>query len=172
MTSNCEPNNDGEYAVRHNPPPYYTSLTNCAANDVPYTQLAPDLAGGALPTFSFITPNLIDDQHDGTIADGDTWLSNNVPTILGSPAYQNGTVVLFITWDEGEGGKSNDCATNVIDIGCQVATLVISPSTTPGTQSATLFNHYSLLGTTERILGLPTLGEAATAKDMSSAFNL
>jgi hypothetical protein len=24
--------------------------------------------------FSFITPNLIDDMHNGTIADGDTWL--------------------------------------------------------------------------------------------------
>jgi hypothetical protein len=172
MTSNCEPTNDGEYAVRHNPPPYYTTLTNCASNDVPYTQLATDLTDGGLPTFSFITPNLIDDMHDGTIADGDTWLSNNVPAILNSPAYQNGNLVLFITWDEGEGGKSTDCATNTTDIGCQVATLVISPSTTPGTQSATLFNHYSLLGTTERLLGLPTLGQATTANDMSSAFNL
>jgi hypothetical protein len=172
MTSNCEPNNDGDYAVRHNPPPYYRTLTNCAGNDVPYTQLAPDLASGALPSFSFITPNLINDMHDGTIADGDTWLSKNVPAILDSPAYTNGSVVIFITWDEGEGGKSNDCAMNTTDVGCQVATLVISPSTTPGTKSATLFNHYSLLGTTERLLRLPTLGQGTTANDMSSAFGL
>ena len=38
--------------------------------DVPYTQLAPDLAAGTLPAFSFVTPNLIDDMHDGTIGDG------------------------------------------------------------------------------------------------------
>ena len=172
MTSNCEPANDGEYAVRHNPPPYYTTLTNCSSNDVPYSQLTTDLAGGTLPAFSFVTPNLIDDMHDGTIAQGDSWLASNVPVILNSSEYQSGNVVLFITWDEGEGGKSSDCATNLTDIGCRVATLVVSPSTIAGTQSATLFNHYSLLETTEHLLGLPPLGEAATANDMSSAFNL
>jgi phospholipase C len=172
MTTNCEPTNDGEYAVRHNPPPYYTTLAGCATNDVPYGQLATDLAAGTLPAFSFVTPNLISDMHDGTIAQGDAWLAANVPAILNSPAYQAGTVALFITWDEGEGGKSNDCATNTADIGCHVATLVVSPSTAAGTQSSTLFNHYSLLETTEQILGLPALGEAATANSMLTAFNL
>ena len=172
MTSNCEPNNDGEYAVRHNPPPYYTSISNCAANDVPYPQLATDLAAGTLPAFSFVTPNVIDDMHDGTIAQGDSWLAANVPAILNSSAYQNGNLVLFITWDEGEGGKSNDCATNTTDVGCHVATLVVSPSTAPGTQSATLFNHYSLLATSEQLLGLPLLGQAASATSMLADFNL
>lgn len=77
-----------------------------------------------------------------------------------------------ITWDEGEGGTSNDCATNTTDVGCHVATLVITPSTTPGTQSSTLFNHYSLLGTTEDLLGLPRLGPANGAGSMASAFGL
>jgi hypothetical protein len=49
-------------------------------------------------------------MHDGTIAQGDAWLAANVPTILGSPEYQAGNTALFITWDEGEGGTSNDCA--------------------------------------------------------------
>jgi hypothetical protein len=172
MTSNCEPANDGEYAVRHNPPPYYTTLTNCSTNDVPYTQLASDLTTGALPAFAFVTPNLIDDMHDGTVAQGDSWLAANVPAILNSSAYQSGTVALFITWDEGEGGTSNDCATNTTDIGCHVATLVISPSTAPGTQSGTVFNHYSLLLTSEQLLGLPPLGEAASATSMLTDFNL
>ena len=172
MTSNCERNNDGEYAVRHNPPPYYTSLSNCATNDVPYTQLSTDLSAGTLPAFSFVTPNLIDDMHDGTVAQGDSWLTNNVPAILNSTLYQSGNVALFITWDEGEGGSSNDCATNVTDVGCHVATLVISPSTLPGTQSSTLFNHYSMLASTEQLLGLPPLGQAAGANSMIAGFNL
>ncbi|HWF25902.1 MAG TPA: alkaline phosphatase family protein [Solirubrobacteraceae bacterium] len=117
MPSNCYRKNRGEYAVRHNPGPYYTSLTSCATNDVPYTRLAGDLAGGNLPAFSFITPNLIDDMHDGTIAQGDSWLAANVPAVLGSPEYQAGNVAIFITWDEGGGGTSNDCATNTTDIG-------------------------------------------------------
>jgi hypothetical protein len=158
MPTNCDKSNAGEYAVRHNPPPYYTSLSGCATNDVPYTQLASDLANNTLPAFSFITPNLIDDMHDGTVADGDTWLANNLPAIFNSTAYQSGTTAVFLTWDEGEGGSSNDCATNTTDIGCHVATIVASPSTVPGTTSATLFNHYSLLGTAEQLLGLPALG--------------
>jgi hypothetical protein len=172
MPSNCAMSNSGEYAVRHNPPPYYTALTTCAANDVPYTRLATDLANHALPAFSFITPNLIDDMHDGTVADGDTWLANNLPTIFNSAQYTSGTTAVIVTWDEGEGGSSNDCASNTTDVGCHVATLVVSPSTVPGTTSSTLFNHYSLLGTTEQLLGLPALGNAASFPTMTSAFNL
>src|SRR6185437_16102618 len=94
MPSNCYKSNSGEYAVRHNPPPYFTSLTGCSTKDVPYSQLATDLAGNALPAFSFITPNLIDDMHDGTVAQGNTWLSNNlpkIPTIVVSPSTKAGT---------------------------------------------------------------------------------
>ena len=60
MPSNCLMKNSGEYAVRHNPPPYFTSLSGCSASDVPYSQLATDLAGNALPAFAFVTPNLIE----------------------------------------------------------------------------------------------------------------
>jgi phospholipase C len=173
MPANCAPANSGEYAVRHNPPPYFSNLAGCSTLDVPYTQLATDLANNALPAFSFVTPNLIDDMHDGTISDGDTWLSSNLPTILNSPEYQSGNTAVFITWDEGTGGKTGeDCSTNTTDTSCLVATVVISPSTVPGTTSATLFNHYSLLGTTEQLLGLPFLGQAATSTSMTSAFNL
>jgi phosphatidylinositol-3-phosphatase len=173
MPSNCASSNSGEYAVRHNPPPYFTALSGCATDDVPYTQLATDLADNALPAFSFITPNLIDDMHDGTIGDGDTWLSANLPAILNSAAYTSGTTAVFITWDEGTGGKNGEaCATNTTDNSCQVATIVISPSTPAGTTSGTLFNHYSLLGTAEQLLGLPALGQAASATTLTSAFNL
>jgi hypothetical protein len=173
MPSDCFGSNSGEYAVRHNPPPYYTSLTGCATNDVPYSQLASDLQSNSLPAFSFVTPNLIDDMHDGTIAQGDSWLAGNLPTIFSSQAYQSGTTAVIVTWDEGTGGKTGeDCSANPTDPSCQVATIVASPSTAPGTTSATLFNHYSLLGTTEQLLGLPALGSAAGAPTLTAAFNL
>ena len=172
MPSNCYRKNSGEYAVRHNPPPYYTKLSGCAKNDVPYPRLASDLAKNRLPAFSFITPNLIDDMHDGTIADGNRWLARNLPPILQSREYRSGSTVVMITWDEGEGGSSNRCARNTTDVGCHVATIVISPSTKAGTRSAELFNHYSLLGTAEQLLHLPKLGRAAQFPTMTSAFNL
>jgi len=172
MPSSCQKTNSGEYAVRHNPPPYFTKLRGCATFDVPYTRLASDLSAGKLPAFSFVTPNLIDDMHDGTVADGDNWLAANLPTILTSRESTSGSTAVFITWDEGEGGTATKCATNKTDVGCHVATLVISPSTKPGTRSAKLFNHYSLLGTAEQLLGLPALGRAAAFPTMTSAFNL
>jgi phospholipase C len=174
MPSNCYKSNSGEYAVRHNPAVYYTSLSGCASTDVPYTQLATDLADNALPAFSFITPNLIDDMHDGTIAQGDAWLSSHLPAILNSREYRAGTTAVFITWDEGSGGYPiEDCDnTTTTNSSCRVPTIVISPSTPAGTKSRTFFDHYSLLATTEQLLGLPKLDSASSATTMTAAFHL
>jgi phosphatidylinositol-3-phosphatase len=172
MPSNCLKTDSGEYAVRHNPPPYFTTLTGCSTSDVPYTQLATDLTNNTLPAFAFVTPNLIDDTHDAGVRTGDTWLAKNLPVIFNSAPYQAGTVVLFLAWDEGEGGSSNNCPKNTTDIGCHVVDIVVSPSTVPGTKSSVLFNHYSMLRTTEELLNLPFLGQAARAKSMKTAFKL
>jgi phosphatidylinositol-3-phosphatase len=173
MPSNCDKSDSGEYAVRHNPAVYYTWLSGCAGHDVPYTQLATDLAGNGLPAFSFITPNLIDDMHDGTIAQGDAWLASNLPVILDSSQYRAGTTPVFITWDEGSGGYPiEDCDDTTTDTSCRVPTIVISPGTPPGTTSGTFFTHYSLLATTEELLGLPKLGSATSAATMIGAFHL
>jgi phospholipase C len=172
MPSNCSVTNSGNYAVRHNPPPYFRTLSGCSTNDVPYTSLSTDLANNTLPAFSFITPNLVDDTHNAGVATGDAWLSTNLQAIFDSPAYAAGTTAVVLTWDEGEGGTSNDCARNTTDIGCHIAAIVASPSTKAGTKSAKLFNHYSLLRTTEDLLGVPPLAKAVTAKSMAKAFNL
>jgi phospholipase C len=172
MPSNCDDSNAGDYAVRHNPPPYYSALAGCPVNDVPYPHLAIDLKAGTLPAFSFVTPDLNNDMHNGTVADGDHWLALNLGAILDSATYHEGTTAIFLTWDEGEGGSSNDCATNTTDVGCHVATVVISPSTPAASTSGVLFNHYSLLATAEQLLGLPPLGQAASATTMTAAFGL
>jgi hypothetical protein len=172
MPADCSKIDSGEYAVRHNPAVYYTTLTNCQTDDVPYYHLAADLAANRLPAFSFITPNLIDDMHDGTVAQGNAWLAKNLPVIFNSSEYKAGTVAVIVTWDEGEGGVSSNCPTNVTDIGCHVATIVASPTTPAGTKTSALFNHWSLLRATEQLLGLPPLGAAATATSMSGPFKL
>src|SRR5215469_2584925 len=173
MPSNCDRSLAGEYAPKHNPAPYYTTLKGCSKFDVPFTKLAGDLSHSRLPAFTFITPNLIDDMHDGSVATGDAWLATHVAAILNSKLYRERTTVLVITWDEGEPSTPGEhCATNTTDVSCRVATLVISPSTKPGTKSSTLFNHYSLLGTAEQLLGLPALGKAASFPTMTSAFHL
>ena len=52
-------------------------------------------------------------------------------------------------------------------------TLVLSRYTRPHTVSSKPFNHYSLLRTTEALLGIPAkLGQAAAAADMRASFHL
>jgi hypothetical protein len=164
----------GSYAASHNPPPYYRKLKgSCLANDVGFGQLRSDLDADTLPAFAFITPNLCDDMHGCAVGTGDAWLAHAVGRIAASAAYQRGDTAIFITWDEGEKGGSNDCARNTSSAGCHVATLVVSPSTPAHARSRTLFNHYSLLRTTEEMLGIDTfLGQAAKAASMRADFGL
>jgi phospholipase C len=185
MTDNCQPTGFVGYAVRHNPPPYLTSLgSSCSTFDVPYTELQSDLDNDTLPAFAFITPNTVNDGHDGgdpvSIQNTDAWLAAELPKILDSPAYQSGKTAVFITWDEGEGPLTpgffgKDCSTNTTDVDCHIATIVVSPSTRPGTVSTKLFNHYSLLRTTEEMFHLRRRyfpGLSRKAPSMRRAFHL
>ncbi|MGH9055556.1 MAG: alkaline phosphatase family protein [Acidimicrobiales bacterium] len=157
MPTNCDRSSAGEYATRHNPAVYYTALaTACGGQDVPLGSV-PDVSA----RFTFITPNLCDDMHDCSTATGDRWLSGEVPKILDSPQYRGGATALFITWDENDAG------------GSLVPTYVVAPSVRPGTRSGGAYDHYSLLRTTEEMLGLtPLLGSAASAPDMRRGFHL
>jgi phospholipase C len=171
----------GDYAPKHNPAAYYLRLRpGCGERIVPLGTpssgaLARALRGRTLASFTSITPNLCNDTHDCPVSTGDAWLSRWLTTIITSPTYRAERTAIFITWDEGEGGSSDDCALNAGDAGCHIATLVVSPSTRRGTRSNVLFNHYSLLRTTEKLLGIKTfLGHAndATSHSMRAAFHL
>ena len=163
----------GLYAASHNPAVYYRTLTDCPAHDVPYGQLQADLDADTLPAFVFIVPNMCHSMHDCSVATGDAWLAKTVRALAASSAYQRGTMALFVTFDEGEDGGSDQCTHNTGDSGCHVPIFVVSPSTPTGTRSATLFNHYSLLRTTEEMLGISSvLGYARHENSMRSAFNL
>jgi phosphatidylinositol-3-phosphatase len=156
MPSDCDLNDASEYAVRHNPAVYYTGIRGrCARQDMPL---------GARPKlsarFTFITPNLCHDMHDCSASQGDSWLAGFVPKILGSREYRKQATAVFITWDEGSGDN-------------HIPTLVLSRYTRPHTVSGKAFSHYSLLRTTEALLGIKAkLGQAATAADMRGAFHL
>ena len=174
MPKNCDPYNSGLYAARHNPAIYFKTLTSCGTDDVPYSRLSNALGAGTLASFTFITPNLADDMHDGTISQGDAWLAAQLPKILNSSDYTSGHTAIFITWDEGSGGgafKGTNCITSTSP-SCHVPTIVLSPYTPRGTVDSVRLSHYSLLRTAEELLALPLLGQAATATSMRQAFHL
>ena len=173
MIKSCQLQFKSPYAASHNPAVYYRGLTDCAEHDVGLGQLQRDLDADVLPAFVFVSPNMCHSMHDCSVRTGDGWLAHTVRSLVASPAYQRGGTVIFVTFDEGDGGHSGNCTKNTHDVGCRVATLVISPYTPPGTRSATLFNHYALLRTTEELLGIETLlGRAARAESMRTAFGL
>ena len=152
------------YMQKHDPFVYYDDIrTNPAefANVVPFTQLATDLASAAsTPDFGWITPNMLDDMHDGTVAQGDTWLSHNIPALLGSPAFTTQRSLLFITWDENDDSSGN-----------QVPALVIAGGVPKGLRSDVAYTHYSLLRTIESAWNLaPLTANDAAASPMADFF--
>jgi phosphatidylinositol-3-phosphatase len=145
------------YEPKHDPFVYFNDINGwdghafqpsarCNSHVVDYSQLDADLAANTLPKYVFITPNMIDDMHDGSVADGDNWLSREVPKILASDAFNNGGV-LFLTWDEGGGYPQSD----------DPPMIVISPHAKRGYVSQTPFNASSYLKTVQTILGMQTL---------------
>jgi phospholipase C len=169
MPSNCYRQDSGSYRVHHTPAPYYP-LSNCTTDDRPLSALNP----GSLPRFTVIVPNVVNDMHENTssVSAGDTWLSRHLPPILGSSAYQAGTVAVFLTWDEGGFPRSTrNCTTNTSDEGCHILTVVLTHGMRH-LSSSVLFNHYSLLRTAEELLGYPLLGKGSAYPSMRAAFGL
>ena len=157
MPKPCDRSASLLYAPRHNPAVYYTNLAKtCGSQDVRLGR-TPDLSA----RFTFITPNLCHDTHDCGVATGDRYLSRLIPKIVRSHEYKAGRTAVFITWDEDDGSASN-----------HIPTIVIAPRTPAGTRSAGRFTHYSLLRTTEEMLGLPKVGSAVKAPSMRAAFGL
>lgn len=178
MPVNCSTSSASPYKPGHNPAVFYTDLRSpngCALNDVPLAPaLSNDIAKDTLPTYSWITPNLCNDWHWQTgcpeassarVAAGDAWLAGLIPQLTAMQSYQNGDTVIIITFDEGEGGTNGvncaDPAYYPTHPDCQIPTVVISPYIAAGSVDPTDQSLYSLLGTTEDILGVGRLGRAA-----------
>jgi acid phosphatase len=156
----------GAYAQDHNPFTYLSDIQNDptqAANIVPFTQFAADLANNALPQYSFIVPNLNDDAHDGTLTQADSWLQANIAPLIANSAFQS-SGVLIITFDEAEDS-------DVDHGGGQIATLVISSAAKKGFKSTTFYQHQSTLRLMLAASGVSTFpGMAASAPDMTEFF--
>jgi phosphatidylinositol-3-phosphatase len=168
----------GRYAAKHNPFVYFDDINGwdgttfqpsprCNEHVVDYTQFDADLAANTLPRYAFITPNLDNDMHDGSIQQGDKWLEAEVGKILASDAFNNGGV-LFLLWDEGGGtfGASDD-----------PPFIAISPHAKPGYVSNTDYDTSSYLLTVQSLFGLQTLpcaetSAAATVSAMTDLFDV
>ncbi|HEX5435466.1 MAG TPA: alkaline phosphatase family protein [Candidatus Angelobacter sp.] len=169
------------YLKHHNPFAYFIDVagsdgqhaTAQAANIVPFTQLATDMAANALPNFGFIAPNVDNDAHDcptggslcpdsAKLSAADNWLKNNIDPLIKSPAFANS--VLIITFDEGD-------LTDLGNGGGQVATVLMGSHVKTAFRSSTLFQHQSTLRLILDLLQVNDKpGAAASAASMSEFF--
>jgi len=160
----------GVYAAKHNPFVFFDDVTennlrssrNCIEHIRPYAELE----NGTVARYNFITPDECHDMHSvagcksgSRIANGDAWLSEQIPKILASSAYQNGGV-LIITWDEAIVGDG------------PIGMIVLSPDAKGnGYHNDIHYTHSSTLRTLQELFGVqPLLGDAANAIDLSDLF--
>jgi acid phosphatase len=159
----------GMYYIRHNPFAYFSDVRNStgeAANLVPFTQFATDLAANQLPNLTYIVPDGNYDAHDGTPAQADAFLQTNLAPLLASPAFQpGGDGLLIIAFDEAATSDSTHG-------GGRIAVVLVGPNVKPGYQSTILYQHQNLGRTIFEALGLnsPFPGAIATAADMADFF--
>ena len=172
------------YAAKHNPFVYFRSIQEGDQPGSDLTNVAPfdgagglyaDLASGSVPTFSFIVPNQCNDQHgrgnagpfcafdpndNGTQAGlnpalmqaGDVAVRRIVTAIKESPTWKEGQNAIVILWDENDYSIAPNKNT--------VLVIVDTNYGSHGVQSATLYNHFSLLKSIEGGVGLPCLNHA------------
>ena len=144
----------GAYVRKHDPAISYTSISGNPTRCASITSFAN--FDPAAANFEFITPNMINDMHDGTVADGDNFLKAFLPKITSSSAFTNS--VVYVTFDEG---------TTNVNGGGHIATIAITPNMTAGYKASTTYTHYSMLRTIEQAWGLPYLGSASSASSMA-----
>lgn len=156
----------GNYVRRHNPFSFLSDVqqnSSQAANIVPFTQFAADLAAGTLPQFAFISPDVMNDAHNGTLAQADSWLQNNIAPLLTNPSFQS-SGLLIIIFDESE----------IFDLengGGHVAAVLVGSQVKKGYQSQTLYQHQSVLRLALATSGVQTFpGMAGGAPDMTEFF--
>jgi hypothetical protein len=139
----CSSNNS--YAAKHSPWVNFGNLP--ATTNQPSSALPSDYA--ALPTVSFLIPNLCHDMHDCSVATGDAWMREHVDPYVRWAREHNS--LLLVTFDEDDNHNDN-----------RILTFVTGAGIRPGRYGQAL-DHYGVLATIEDWYGLPRLGQAASA---------
>ncbi|MFD0408708.1 alkaline phosphatase family protein [Kitasatospora sp. NPDC127116] len=145
----------GSYAQKHNPWFGFGNVPLGSAKT--FAQFPTDYS--TLPNVSFVVPNLCSDMHDCSVGTGDTWIKNN----LGAYATwaQTHNSLLVVTFDEDNKLSGN-----------RIPTVIYGAHVTPGSSSATTYNHYNVLRTLEDLAGASGhAGNAASAADITGIWN-
>jgi phosphatidylinositol-3-phosphatase len=131
----------GRYGRKHVPWVQFHNIP--ASENQPYSAFP---RFDALPTVSFIVPDIDDDMHDESIEVGDAWLRHNVAPLV--KWAQTHDTLIVLTWDEGYDSTNS------------IPTVFVGPMVKRGRYSERI-NHYNVLRTIEDLYGLPHAGRSA-----------
>jgi len=165
-----------EYARKHCPWLDFSGIPASMSFD---TARFPQTAAGfaALPTISFVIPDLLDDMHysSGTtnnipieVKHGDAWLKKNLGAYATWAMTHNS--LLVVTWDEDSSHYGNPCPNGIDTPSAQypnlIPTIIVGQHVKAG-GNGTMYTHYNLLRTIEDIYGLTPLGGSANAQPIA-----
>ncbi len=136
----------GLYRRKHNPVVDWQAAGLPAALNQPFRNFPQDYS--KLPTVAFVIPNMMDDMHDGTIAEGDAWLGAHMSKYVRWAKKHNS--LLIITWDESDANSFTN----------QIPLIVVGANVKPG-RDGNYVTHYSVLRALTDMYGLKPLAEAA-----------
>jgi hypothetical protein len=163
---------EGGYTAVRNPFVFFHSLLDlgdCAANDVPLTELDGDLRkADTTADVVYVTPGLC---NAGAIAEcpagqaggpaaADAFLAELVPKILESAAFK-ADGLLIVSFNQVDPAPAADGS--VPPASLKVGTLMVSRFLSPGATDTKGYDPYSLLRSIEDLFGLSHLAGAGTA---------
>lgn len=164
MPRPCDRSSSGNYDVNHNPWAYFPAETAaCQSGDVPAGTpragaLASDVRSGRLPAVGLLTPNLLHDAHNGTLAQADAWLRGWIPVLQAGPDWRAGRLAIVVVFDEG-------------DVTGRVPFVLIAPGVS-GVVMHERADQYALTRLIGQVIGAPPLRHAATAVDVAPLLRL
>ncbi|MBD0332782.1 MAG: hypothetical protein ICV66_09010, partial [Chitinophagaceae bacterium] len=98
----------GYYREKHNPTTIFSTVpdyVNKVYQSTSWQSGGPTFFSG-LPKVVCVTPNMINDMHDGTITQGDNWLKKNFDAYIKWANSHNSILVIY--WDEADGSSTSN----------------------------------------------------------------
>ncbi len=177
-----------QYERKHNPVANWQAADASANHHVPlscnqpFSAFPTDAVGyAALPTVAFVVPNQQNDMHDGSIAQGVTWLKSNILDGYYQWAKTHNSL-LIVTFDEDANNTPTNQITTIfagtlIKPGNYPETNINPPDVRPFdggliTPTGTAMNHYNLLRTIEEMYGLPSIGGSINTPPITDVFRV
>lgn len=128
----------GDYVEKHNPTTIFANVPTSV--NKPFTSFPADY--NKLENVVCISPNLINDMHDGSVATGDQWLKTHLSSLAEWCRTHNSIFVVY--FDENDGTGSN-----------QIPVIALGQLVKANYKQTTYYDHYHWTRTICAMFGAP-----------------